>query len=428
VLAGSVTPVIAKSIGINDDAEPAAAPPVAEPEPGSTTRRSVLAGAAGAVALGTVGPAVFGTPAAAAACEPTPGRPAKLWQLARRRGLVFGSASSTRLFGDADYLRLLDDQAEILFTEDDLLWYQLKPTPTSDLDFSYADRLVAHAAKRSQLVLAAHLVWDEGFGEGWTDDDLWGLDEAGARELLFGTATAMLDRYRGRVAGWIVANEVTDPEGEDGFRTDVPWYATIGRSYVREMFELARDRDPHATLVLNEFGFETVNEFGDDPRDRQVATLRVIDTLLDQGAPVDALGIQAHLLAPDFGVRFERRRYRRFLNEIADRGLSILITELDVLDDGLPADSRRRDAAVGDIYARYLETVLNHPAVKSVITFGLSDRYTWLQEDYPREDAAARRPLPFDAELRPKPAYRALRRALAGAPPRRPIWRRRRRP
>ena len=61
-------------------------------------------------------------------------------------------------------------------------------------------------------------------------------------------------------------------------------------------------------------------------------------------------------------------------------------------------------------------------AVKSVMTFGLSDRYTWLQEDFAREDGAARRPLPYNEELKAKPAYRALVRSLNGAPRRRPLW------
>jgi endo-1,4-beta-xylanase len=99
-----------------------------------------------------------------------------------------------------------------------------------------------------------------------------------------------------------------------------------------------------------------------------------------------------------------------------------LITELDVLDDGLPADRTIRDRLVADAYRRYLDATLQEPAVGAVIAFGLSDRYTWLQEDYPREDGAPRRPLPFDEELRPKPAYRALTESLKNAPARCPIW------
>ncbi len=155
--------------------------------------------------------------------------------------------------------------------------------------------------------------------------------------------------------------------------------------------------------MLNEFGYETVNEYGDKPADKQRATLLVIDRLLDADVPVHALGVQAHLLADSFAERFRPDAYLRFLSEVADRGLEILITELDVLDDGLPADRRTRDRLVADVYRRYLNATLQEPAVAAVITFGLSDRYTWLQEDYGREDGAPRRPLPFDEDLRPNP-------------------------
>jgi endo-1,4-beta-xylanase len=178
--------------------------------------------------------------------------------------------------------------------------------------------------------------------------------------------------------------------------------------------------------VLNEFGFETTNEYGDDPVARQRATLKVIDTLQRERTPVHALGIQAHLLA-NYWDSFDARRYRRFLDQVAARGLSILVTELDVLDDGLPAAIAPRDRAVADVYAEYLDTVLSHPAVKTVVSFGLTDRYTWLQEDYPREDGADRRPLPYDDELVAKPAHRALRRELATARRRRALWRSKRR-
>ncbi len=56
------------------------------------------------------------------------------------------------------------------------------------------------------------------------------------------------------------------------------------------------------------------------------------------------------------------------------------------------------------------------------MTFGLSDRHTWLEEDYPREDGAPRRPLPFDDDLDPKPAYFALADALRDAAPRPCLW------
>jgi len=382
------------------------------------TRRSVLLGAAGAAA----GVMTGALPGVVRAATTQPARP-PLWRTAMKNGIVYGSSTATWQISDQQYRDVFIREAGILFTEDDLLWYRLKPTPDSELDFTYGDRIVSFARRHGQLVFGAHLVWDEGFGEGWTDDDLWGLDEQQARTLLFGTLEQTVSHYKGQIAAWSVVNEAigTDPAVR-GLRTDVPWYNTIGREYVADAFRLAHRTDPNALMVLNEFGFETVNQYGDRPQDKREAALEVIDELLDQDVPVQALGIQAHLLAEDFKARFHEDGYRRFLGEVADRGLKILITEMDVLDDGLPADKTIRDRAIADVYDRYLDAALQEPAVKVVMTFGLSDRYTWLQEDYPRDDGARRRPLPFNGQMERKPAFFALEDSLEDARERNALW------
>jgi endo-1,4-beta-xylanase len=394
------------------------------------TRRSVLVGAAGAAVglIGCTGPTPNRTPTRTPAGTPTPVTPvecaepegdrAALWEVALQRGLVYGSSAATWQLSDPEYRRLFAREAAMVFTEDDLLWYRLRPTPDSELDFTYGDRIVGFAERQGMLVLGAHLVWDEGFGEGWTDDDLWGLNERAARDLIFGTVDAVVTRYRGRVAAWIVANEVLD---ETGMRVDVPWYETIGPGYVAESFEIAHDADPEAILLLNDYGYEIDDAF-DRATDRRAAALAFLDELLDAGVPVHALGVQAHLHGGDFAEAFDAESYARFLTEVADRGLKILITELDVLDDGLPPEIGPRDRAVADTIGRYLDVALNEPAVAAFTTFGLSDRYTWLQEDYPRDDGAPRRPLPYDDRLRPKPAFDALRSGLAGASLRDALW------
>jgi endo-1,4-beta-xylanase len=384
------------------------------------SRRSALLGAAGVTATSLIGGS--GTTAAYQAtpqAAPIPRVP--LWQTAWQHGIVFGTSAATWQLEDPDYARLVEHEAAILFTEDDLLWWRLRPTPDSALNFQYADQFMAFAGQNRQLVLGAHLVWDEGFGEEWTEDDLWGMDEETARRLLFDTVDQVVGRYRGRVAGWIVVNEAIDAHEADGLRRDFPWYETIGPSYAAESFQIAHDADPDATLLLNEFGFETDDEF-DSAADKRARALLVLDQLLDADAPVHALGVQAHLEADGFTEKFDAAGYQHFLSEVTDRDLKILITELDVLDDGLPADSAERDAVIADAYRHYLDAALAEPAVAAVITFGLSDRYTWLQEDYPREDGEPRRPLPFDDELQPKPAHDALQNALEDATDRDPLW------
>ena len=392
-------------------------------EQSTVSRRSFLTGTAGALATGAVlGGASSASARALASGLPDTGRP-PLWAQARRRGIVFGSSIATWQLSPR-YPQLHAREAGLLFTEDDLLWYQLKPTPDAPLNFEPGDRIIGFAERHDQLTIGAHLAWDEGFGEGWREKDLWGLSRKEARRLLYGVIRRQVAHYRGRINGWIVANEVSDPYDADkyGFRTNVPWYDTIGRSYIERSFRIAQEQDPNALRIINEFGFETENEWGDRPEPRRRAYLKAIDRLLDQGVPVQAVGIQGHLLAEDFGRRFDERGYRAFLREFADRDLPVLITELDVLDDGLPKDPEKRDRLVADVYRRYLDVTLDERNVKAVVAFGLTDRYTWLDEDRPREDGSHRRPLAFSRKLEPKPAYYAISHAFRHAPRRLALW------
>jgi endo-1,4-beta-xylanase len=351
-----------------------------------------------------------------------------LWKAAARRGILYGSTiatwqiedDQTGHISDPGYAKLHPHHAALLSTEDDLLWWRIRPTPTSGLDFTHPDRIYAFAEKHHQLVHGGPgLVWDDGFGSGWKDSDLWDITEKRARHLLYGTLRAVMNRYKGRTAVWNVVNEAivngTD-QGHHGLRKDVPWFKTIGPEYVAHAFHEARAADPHGKLLLNDFGYETVNQYGDRPVDKMRSTLKVIDKLQRDNVPLDAFGIQGHLVAQDFHQRFHHKLYRHFINELGQRGLDVLITEMDVLDDGLPKAHKPRDRAIADIYRRYLDVALESHYVKAVINFGLTDRYTWLDEDMPRSDGSHRRPLAFDRDLRTKLAYHAIRDKLLQAP------------
>lgn len=393
------------------------------------TRRALLKGAAAAGVLGTASASgVLGSvpvPRPGASAPATGNERLALWRPAYKRGILYGSSTATWQISDSRYRALFAKHAAILFTEDDLLWYRLKPTPDSDLDFTYSDQIIEFAERNKQLVFGAHLVWDEGFGEGWRDTDLWDIGEQRARALLFDTIRQTVHRYRGRVHIWSCANEVVvngADESHHGLRLDVPWINTIGPEYVAHAFHVAHESDHAACLLLNDFGYETVNEYGDRPETKRRATLKVLDRLLDKNVPVHGLGIQAHLEADHFRERFDAKEYLRFLRELSDRGLQIMITEMDVLDDGLPANARCRDRRIADVYRRYLGVALEETAVSVVMTFGLSDRYTWLQEDFPRPDGAKRRPLLFNDKLEPKPSFDAVRYSMRHAIRRWPVW------
>ena len=211
-------------------------------------------------------------------------------------------------------------------------------------------------------------------------------------------------------------NEAIDTENGDaqGLRRG-PLLDQLGGQFITAAFHTARSADTHALLAYNETHLELDTRLHAARRD---ALLRLLDRLQHDGAPISAVGLQTHLRLD--GQPFNAGLYRRFLHAIAARGLRILITEMDVFDIAVPGSIEQRDAAVAAMYRDVLAVALDEPGVASLVVWGLSDRYTWLNPAtnprYRRADGQPARPLPLDAAFQPKPALSAIADALRNAP------------
>ena len=100
-------------------------------------------------------------------------------------------------------------------------------------------------------------------------------------------------------------------------------------------------------------------------------------------------------------------------------GFDLLITEFDVNDREFPSDMARRDASVAAIGKAYLDLTLRYPRVRTMMTWGMLDPVSWLQDRYPRDDGCPQRPNPYDGEFRAEGATRRDRRRDARAMPQR---------
>jgi endo-1,4-beta-xylanase len=227
--------------------------------------------------------------------------------------------------------------------------------------------------------------------------------------LVQGHFERTIGRYGNSVCEWEVVNEAIDSEaGEDGIRRNC-FQRAFGNGYIAQAFRTARALAPHTPLLINEYSLEYRN-----PIDaaRRARLLRLLEALKSDGVPIDGVGLQAHLELAKGPL--DAPAIRSFIREIAGMDLTMTVSELDVLE----ADRRRplavRDKAAADEVRRFLDIVLAEPAVRGVVTWGLSDRDSWLQDRIERRHRGdLNRGLPFDAGLEPKPLYWALRDALA---------------
>jgi endo-1,4-beta-xylanase len=216
------------------------------------------------------------------------------------------------------------------------------------------------------------------------------------------------------VVHWDVVNEVLMPkDGKPLGLRDTIWTRALGPDCIDIAFHACAEADPAALRCINDYGLEY--EWAEEETKRQ-AMLALLARLKARGVPVQALGIQAHLQA---GVKeLNQTQLAQFCADVAALGLKIVITELDVRDNRVAGDPALRDEAVASQARAYLDAVLTCPAVMGVLSWGLSDRRSWLNDELPRDDKLVQRPLPLDSELRRKPLWQAIADAFAAAPPR----------
>jgi endo-1,4-beta-xylanase len=324
--------------------------------------------------------------------------------------LIYGATSGReRLYSDAEFAARFVRECEILVPENDLKWTDLRPSPDR-FDFSKGDWLLQFARTHGMLLRGHTLVWHESLPP-WFKKT---VNRQNAEQFLTQHIQKVVGHYAGQIHSWDVVNEAirVGDKQPNGLRK-TPWLELLGADYIDLAFRVAAEADPKALLVYNDYGLEY-----DIPNQeaKRNAVLKLLERLKSRGVPIHALGMQSHLNGNE--KRFNPRKLQNFMRNVADLGLKILITELDVTDKDLPVESAVRDRMVAKAYEDYLNTVLKEPAVIAVLTWGLSDRYTWLSKFQPRSDGAPVRPLPLDADLKPKLAWNAIAKAFDNAPKR----------
>lgn len=377
-------------------------------------RRTMLGGIASGVAT-------LAFPASVGQSATTP----SLAETASTRGMRFGSEIHASFdkdhgsFEDADYRRLIVEQCSVIVPGNELKWNRIArygPSPS----FAIADRIVDFARANHLAVRGHTLIWPhDNRLPSWVDRDMIRAgtsQSAKAENLIRRQIEIMTGRYGRYIDSYDVVNEAISPKSGDYVQTTLASAMGGMESLIDFAFAVAQAQAPKAELVYNDYmSWEPTSAT------HRKAVLRLLEGMLKRGTPVHALGIQSHVFAGADGMASPEAicdipAWRSFLNEIKDMGLSILITELDVNDRWLRGATPMRDERMADLVRAYLDATLGCGVVSTLMAWGLSDRYSWMQSQPRRNDGAPARPCPYDAEMKPKPMRSAIAQAMSGAP------------
>ncbi len=323
---------------------------------------------------------------------------------AKAKGLIYGA------FPEADHQNFKDDPTlRSIFARDcglmvaGVYWSQIRPS-VDTFNFERADYFAKFAADHQMLLRGHPLIYYDALPS-WLEST---INHQNAKQIFTHHIETVVKRYAGKMHSWDVVNEAIDVgDGRsDGLRNDL-WVKYVGSNFIDLAFRIAARSDPRALLVYNETNLENPVQ--------QAAVLKLLRNLKSKGTPIHALGIQSHL---NGASDFKPQQFRKFLRNVTSLGLKIMITELDVSDNNLPIDVTKRDRLIAGVYEDYLTAALAEKSVIAVVNWGLSDRYSWLSDRFPRDDRSPVRPLPFDREMKPKLAWKAIARAFDRAPKR----------
>jgi endo-1,4-beta-xylanase len=283
-------------------------------------------------------------------------------------------------------------------------WDQIEPTRGA-FSFGPADQIVTFAMQNGMKIKGHTLVWHKQL-PAWVTSLSTAAD---VRAAMLEHINGVVSHYKGKVTAWDVVNEAWITTGKTGdgnpMIRDSVFSTALGASFIDEAFMAARQADPGALLIYNEFANEGLS-------DKSTAVYNMVKDMKARGIPIDGVGLQMHIgynTAPtpaDLAANMQR---------LAALGLKVFISEMDV--NGCAGYSPDQEKTQ---YHDVVAACVAQPACAAVTVWGITDKYTWLDVNVNPNSAAGcaagqlPSPLLWDANYAKKSTYTGVMDALLG--------------
>jgi endo-1,4-beta-xylanase len=330
--------------------------------------------------------------------------------------LVGAALNSAQFTGqDAKEAALVKTQFNSISPENVLKWSEIHPQEKT-YNFGPADQYVDFGQQNHMFIVGHTLVWHSQVPK-WVFEDAKGrtLTRKALLKRMRDHIKTVVGRYKGRINGWDVVNEVVD---EDGSLRKSPWLKIIGPDYIEKAFEYAHKADPKAQLYYNDYNLEI--------EAKRRGALELVRKLKAEGVPISGIGLQDHF-SLDFATTDQ---INATIEAFGNLGMKVMITELDVGVLPFPMRNQTADVSVkaasdpklnpyvdglpdavqqqlANRYAQLFRTYAGHCGLVTRVTFwGVSDKNSW-KNNWPVKGRTDY-PLLFDRDGRAKPAFNAV--------------------
>jgi endo-1,4-beta-xylanase len=331
-------------------------------------RNAVVAGAVTAVASTAV--ALLTAPAAQAATT--------LAGAAQEKGRYFGTAVAANKLSDSTYVGILNREFDSVTAENEMKIDALEPNQNQFV-YTNADRIVNHAINQGKKVRGHTLAWHSQ-QPGWMQN----MSGTALRNAMLNHVTRVATYYRGKIHSWDVVNEAF-ADGGSGGRRDSNLQRT-GNDWIEAAFRAARAADPGAKLCYNDYNTDNWQHA------KTQGVYRMVQDFKARGVPIDCVGFQAHFNSGNPVPS----NYHTTLQNFADLGVDVQITELDIEGSG---------TSQADQYRGVTQACLAVARCTGITVWGIRDTDSW---------RASGTPLLFDGSGNKKAAYHSVLAALGG--------------
>lgn len=357
-----------------------------------------------------------------------------LRELAERGGITVGTSIdfwTGEMISDARYKDTIKREFNLVVNGDGLDWVWGKLRPTSDkYNFDLMDKVIQEAKNLGKRIRGHALIWGTGIDDVNIPD--WLKNGNFTQEQLYQIVEdhvkTVVDRYKGTISEWVVINELdwADGKGWAGFPDNKFWNNRLDpEQVITKSFKAAKRADPNAKLIYNNGGNESINDMSN-------FEYNLMKKLLQQGVPIDGIGMEFHIRASEFAKNAQtmddvnknieawKQSIIKNMLRFGDLGLGVYITELDLDVGNLEGKTEQEKMEISNrIYKAVIEGCLEvneksgRTVCKSITTWGFTNLASWITSPgypwYPNGEPT----LPFDEQYQPTPTFWAIYDALS---------------